>query len=64
MGRSFSELRPLHQLRGVEPAMLAVDKIRSRVKHNGENRVDAAVWDPSIVIRDPETAQRTTANSP
>jgi len=55
MGRSIFELRQLHQQREAEPAVSAGGKIRSRVKHNGENRVDPVVWYPAIVIRYSET---------
>jgi hypothetical protein len=37
----------------------AGDKIRFMVKHNGENRPDPIVWDPTIVIRDSQTIQGT-----
>jgi hypothetical protein len=40
----------------------AGDKIRFVVKHNGENRADPIVWDPTIVIRDAETSSNTSAN--
>jgi hypothetical protein len=33
----------------------AGDKIRFIVQHNSENRADPIVWDPVIVIRDPDT---------
>ena len=41
----------------------AGDKIRFVVKHNGENRADPIVWDPTIVIRNSETAQGNAAES-
>ncbi|MCU1305097.1 MAG: hypothetical protein JWQ87_5381 [Candidatus Sulfotelmatobacter sp.] len=34
--------------------VVAGDKIRFMVKHNGENRADPIVWDPVIVIRNSE----------
>jgi hypothetical protein len=39
----------------------AGDKIRFMVKHNGENRADPIVWDPTIVIRDSEIVRGATA---
>jgi hypothetical protein len=33
------------------------DKIRFIVKHNGENRADPIVWDPTIIIGNSKTAQ-------
>ncbi|MGB6773812.1 MAG: hypothetical protein WBE45_05495, partial [Terriglobales bacterium] len=44
--------------------VLAGDKIRFTVKHNGKNRADPIVWDPTIVIRDSETTHGTTPASP
>lgn len=38
----------------------AGDKIRFVVKHNNENRADPIVWNPSIVIRDSESAAGAT----
>jgi len=44
-------------------SVTAGDKIRFLVKHNGENRVDPIVWDPTIVIRDTNTFSGTTPDS-
>ncbi len=44
-------------------SVTAGDKIRFLLKHNGENRVDPIVWDPTIVIRDTNTSSQTTPNS-
>ena len=40
----------------------AGDKIRFMVKHNGENRADPIVWDPTIVIRDSEIVRGAAAS--
>jgi hypothetical protein len=48
----------LNNLRGT-----AGDKIRFIVKHNGENRADPIVWNPSIVLRDASLASETAADS-
>jgi hypothetical protein len=40
----------------------AGDKIRFMVKHNGENRSDPIVWDPTIVIRDSRIVPETPVN--
>jgi hypothetical protein len=37
----------------------AGDKIRFVLKHNGQNRVDPILWDPTIVLRSPEAAGKT-----
>jgi hypothetical protein len=44
-------------------SVAAGDKIRFLVKHNGENRVDPIVWDPTIVFRDTNTFSATTPDS-
>jgi hypothetical protein len=44
-------------------SVAAGDKIRFIVKHNSENRADPIVWDPVIVVRDPETAPKTATDS-
>jgi hypothetical protein len=36
--------------------VVAGDKIRFVVKHNGENRADPLIWDPVIVIHDSQAA--------
>jgi hypothetical protein len=41
----------------------AGDRLRFIVKHNGQNRPDPIMWNPTVVMGSSETAQATTAAS-